>query len=228
MKKNLNLMPLNLQFFAEAGEGEGSQGGEGEANQGQNDQGGGAGTGDQNQQQNTGSKTFTQEEVNTIGAREKSQGKSSILKLFGCADEKSAKERAEAFKKWEEAQKTDEQKKNEADQKLRDTANENEKRAIAAENKLAAISAGVTTESVDDALAIALLKVTEEKSLEKVFEEMKKEQKYSGFFGKSSSQGGTGSSADHSSGSGGTGNIGERLGKSRVAKASPKSNFFTN
>ena len=200
--------------------------------QSQQNQNSGGNNGDQNQQQqqqNTG-KTFTQEDVNAIGTREKNQGKSAILKMFGCADEKTAKAEAEEFKKWKESQKTDEQKRNEAEQQLKDSAAESEKRAVAAENKLTALAAGVTTESLDDALAIALLKVTEDKPLDKVFAEMKKESRYAGFFGAgSSNNGGTGSSADHNKGQGGNkGNIGERLAQGRVASASAKSNFFTN
>ena len=200
--------------------------------QSQQNQNSGGNNGDQNQQQqqqNTG-KTFTQEDVNAIGTREKNQGKNSILKLFGCADEKTAKAEAEEFKKWKESQKTDEEKRSEAEQQLKNSAAESEKRAVAAENKLTALAAGVTTESLDDALAIALLKVTEDKPLDKVFEDMKKESRYSGFFGVgSSNNGGTGSSADHNKGQGGNnGNIGQRLAQNRVANNSAKSNFFTN
>ena len=205
---------------------------QGTDNQNQQNQSNGGNNGDQNQQQqqqNSGAKTFTQEDVNAIGAREKNQGKSAILKMFGCADEKTAKAEAEEFRKWKESQKTDEQKRNEAEQQLKDSAAESEKRAVAAENKLTALAAGVTTESLDDALAIALLKVTEDKSLDKVFAEMKKESRYAGFFGAgSSNNGGTGSSADHTKGQGGNkGNIGERLAQGRVASAPAKSNFFT-
>lgn len=226
MKKQLHegIPNLNLQFFAE---GEGSEGsnGEGDNNSSQESNNG---AGDQSQQGgNSGEKTFTQDDVNAIGAREKNQGKNSILKLFGCTDEKTAKAEAEEFKKWKETQKTDEQKRAEAEQQLKNSAAESEKRATAAENKLTLLTAGVTKESLDDALAIALLKVTEEKPLDKVLEEMKKEPRYAGFFGEGSSNGGTGSSADHTKGGqNNNGNIGERLAKNRLASASPKSNFF--
>lgn len=204
---------------------------QGADNNQQNQQNQDSNTGNQSQQENTGAKTFTQDEVTAIGAREKNQGKSSILKMFGCADEKSAKAEAEEFKKWKESQKTEEQKRDEAAQQLKDSAAESEKRAQAAENKLTALTAGVTAESLDDALAIALLKVTEDKPLDKVFEDMKKESRYSGFFGEggSSSAGGTGSSADHSKGGqgGDAGNLGKRLAQSRVAASQTKSNFFT-
>ena len=210
-------LPLNLQLFAEdpaPAEGSQQNGAEG-------------GTGDQSQQNNSGEKTFTQEEVNSIGATEKRQGKNSILKLFGCADEESAKKDAEEFKKWKENQLTDEQKRAETEAALQKTAKENEKRALAAENKLTVLMSGVNSESVEDALAIALTKVTEEKSLDKVLEEMKKEVKYSGFFGKGNS-GGTGSSGHHQAGNQSIANIGKRLGEKRVNSEPKTSSFFTN
>lgn len=186
--------------------------------------------GDQSQHTdaNTGSKTFTQDDVNAIGAREKNQGKNSILKLFGCADEKSAKTEAEEFKKWKESQKTEEQKKSEAEQKLITSAAESEKRAIAAENKLTALAAGVTAESLDDALAIAQLKVTEDKTLETVFTEMKKEARYSGFFGLSTTAAGTGTTPGAAKKGSSKENIGERLAKRYTSSETKKSSFFSN
>lgn len=71
---------------------DGGQGGAEDTSGSGTDQGGsGSSTGDQTQ--DSGTKTFTQDEVNTIGAREKSQGKNSILKIFGCADEKLQKQK---------------------------------------------------------------------------------------------------------------------------------------
>lgn len=223
--KNKLLMPYNLQFFAEgADSGEGNPDDEG-AGEGTDNQGA---AGDQNQGgQDNGSKsgeTFTQEQMNAIAAREKSQGKNSILKMFGVKDEKTAKAQAEEFKKWQEAQK-------DTEQKLKDseaTAKDAESRATAAERKLSCVMAGVQKESIDDVLAIASAKVTDDKDLDAVLEEMKKEPKYKGFFGTGSS-GGTGSSAEHKggAGTGGTENIGARLGKAKSAEPQ-KSAFFAN
>lgn len=227
MKKK-HLMPYALQFFAEgednqdtndgsAGEDSGSEGSDGDGDQSQ--EGG----------NKSGERTFTQSEMTAIGTREKNQGKNSILKLFGCKDEKAAKAEAEEFKKWKESQLTDSEKKDKAIKQLQDSTAESEARAVAAENKLSAIQAGVNRDSVDDALAIALLKVTDDKDLDTVFEEMKKEPRYSGFFEKGSSTGGTGSSADHKGGNnGGKENIGKRLAESRNVKSQTKSSFFTN
>lgn len=225
----------NLQFFAAGGSTnnssnqEGSTGEQNTANQNES-QGNGENTGDQNQNSNSGAKTFTQEEVSAIGAKEKNQGKNSILKMFDCADEETAKKQAEEFKKWKSEQLTDEQRREEEKAKLQNSASESEKRAVAAENKLAAMQAGISLDSLEDALAIALRKVTDDKPLDKVFEEMKKEQRYSGFFGASSSSGGTGSSADHNKNgqNNNQGNIGKRLAEQRTSNSPTKSNFFTN
>ena len=226
MKNMETQLPYNLQFFAE-GESEGGSEGGADQSQGSGEEGNQNNNGNQSQENNTGAKTFTQEEVNNIGAREKNQGKNSILKLFGCADEKTAKAEAEEFKKWKESQMTEDQKRTEAEKALKDTAAASEERALAAENKLTAFTAGVTKESLDDALAIALLKVTEEKNLEAVLTEMKKEPRYAGLFGNNSdSSGGTGSSANHNRGNQGKNNIGERLGKQRLNNNPQKSSFF--
>lgn len=216
-----NKIPFNLQLFAEGDAGTENNPAEPAKNSAD----------DQSQQggSNSGVKTFTQDEVNIIGAREKNQGKNSILKLFGCADESTAKTEAEEFKKWKETQLTEEQKRAEEQKKLTDSAAASEKRAILAESKVTLLSAGVTAESLDDVLAIAMGKVTEEKTLDKVIAEMKKEQKYSGFFGESSSNGGTGSSANHNKGGQNNQvNLGEQLAKAKLASTPIKSNFFKN
>lgn len=216
-------IPLNLQFFAsnsDNGEG-GESNSTGESGDQNSDNSTGSNDGTDN---NSGTKTFTQDEVSAISTREKNQGKNAILKIFGCANEKEAKEQAQAFKNWQESQKTDEQKKNEAEQQLKDSAAESEKRATAAENKLTVITAGVPSDSVDDVLAIALPKVTEEKPLDKVLEEMKKNARYAAFFENKVSQG-TGTGARHSKPSG-TESTAARLAKNNAASKTQKSNFF--
>lgn len=228
--KNDNLMKLNLQFFAEGGDGDngaGADDGAGAGSQGGND-GGSQGNQD-NPAGDAGkageNKTFTQAELSAVAANEKKQGKQSIMNLFGVKDEKEAKAQAEAFKKWQESQK-------DLETKLKDSQtslNEANTKAAAAENKLTLMMAGVNKDSIDDALAIAALKVTDDKDLNAVIEEMKKEPKYKGFFTTAGSSG-TGNPDGHQgTGAGGAGeNIGERLGKLAVAGVPKKSNFFTN
>ena len=223
-------MPLNLQFFASSGDGDNNQGGEGQN------------AGDQNQQQNNSGdnnsqqqeKTFTQADMTATATREKKEGKNSILKLFGISDEKKAKEEAAAYKAWKDSQMTDDQKAKEAQTQLQTDKNEAEKRATLAENKLAAVMAGVNKESIEDALAIALLKVTEDKNLETVLGEMKEQAKYKGFFEEgssgNSSDNGTGNGVGHNSNNKNkpSENIGKRLAEQNKSKADKKSNFFKN
>lgn len=227
-------LPMNLQFFADEGAG-GSAGAGSNDNAGGND---GSNTGNNEGSNNNGNqtppdnddgksgeKTFTQAELSAVAATEKKQGKQSILNIFGVKNEKEAKEQAEAFKKWQESQKDTEQKLKDSQTSLAEA----QAKAQQAENKLALVTAGVNKDSLDDALAIAALKVTDDKDLAAVLEEMKKDPKYKGFFGTAGSAG-TGSSTGHQgTGAGSTENIGERLGKAALSHAAPKkSNFFTN
>lgn len=222
------LMPLNLQFFAEGGEGgEGGNGGDNnDNNQNQNQDG--------NQSQNSGGegeKTFTQAEMTATATREKKEGKNSILKMFGITDEKKAKEEAAAYKAWKDSQKTDEQKNQEAQQQLETDKNDAITRATNAENKLAAVMAGVNKDSIDDALAIALLKVTDDKSLDDVLGEMKEQAKYKGFFEEGSSKdgdNGTGNGVGHrgNNSNNDSQNIGKRLAEKNLAGHGKKSNYF--
>lgn len=217
----------NLQFFADETSGSSSAEGSNDDSNGNNEDQT-QGNGDQSQSKDeSGQKTFTQAELSAVAATEKKQGKQSILNMFGVKDEKTAKQQAEEFKKWQESQKTLETKLKDQESSL----NEATIRAQNAENKLALITAGVTPESIDDVLAIALLKVSDDKDLNTVLEDMKKEPKYKGFFGKSGSNGGsngTGTPAGHQgTGSGAKENLGERLGKARQSSVK-KSNFFTN
>lgn len=169
-------------------------------------------------------KTFTQAELNAIATKEKSQGKASILKMFGIKDEKVAKEQAEAFKKWQAEQQTIQDKLNTSQTELRDA----EARAELAELKLSCIVAGVNKESIDDILAIAATKVTDDKTIDKVLEEMKKETKYVGFFTTPSTSS-TGTSPDHrEKGGKPEENFGARLAKGSAGNKPAKSSYFSN
>lgn len=221
------MMPYNLQFFAD-GDGTGGDSSVPAANLETSTQNNGEkGEDDQtssNSKEDSGEKkSFTQEDLTKIATTEKAQGKNSILKIFGVKDEKTAKEQAQAFKNWQDQQKTNEQKLKDQQTELV-TANT---RAVEAENKLSCIMSGVTKESISDALAIASLKVTEDKDLESVLKDMKTDARYKGFFSPSST--GTGSTAEHQSGtgSGNTENLGSRLAKTR-ATTGKKSSYFTN
>lgn len=211
------LLPYDLQFFAED-------------NDSSNDQGGEKGNEDQNSNDNSGEKTFTQSEVNSMMAKEKNEGKRSILKSLGFKNEDEAKKSIEEYAKYLESKKTREEK----DKELIDNANREKdealQRAIKAESKLACYALGISSEYVDDVLAIASSKVTDEKSLDDVLNEMKNDEKYSNFFSaQEKKEKGTGSNAGHSSNNhANDDDYGKRLAEKANANVSAKSSFFND
>lgn len=116
-------------------------------------------------------KTFTQDEVNDlIKARVQRERKG----LPG-------KEELEAFHKWQDDQKSAEQKSAEAIKAQSDRADAAEKKAAALEAKLLATSKGVKPDAADDVVALASLKVSDDMPLEKAIDEVLK--KYPQFAG---------------------------------------------
>lgn len=219
MEKLKKLLPINLQFFAEEGGSDDSG-----ADNGSNGNEGG------NQDQNSGEKTFTQSQVSAMMAKEKNEGKRSILKSLGFKDENEAKAAVNAYNAFINSGKTDEQKNADDVNKANEEKNESLARAIAAENKLTCFEIGVNKDSVDDVLAIANTKVTDSKDLKTVLEEMKKDNRYSSFFKEDdgSSNSGTGVTPGHSKGasSPNIGELGKRLGEKNALPKDNKSSFF--
>lgn len=223
--KDQKMFPLDLQFFAEE---DNQSGNEGNGNEGN-------GNDDQTSNGNSGEKTFTQTEVSNMMAKEKNEGKRSILKSLGFKTEDEAKEAITKYNELVESKKTEDQKAKEALKKIQDDSAEAIKRATIAENKLACFALGIGKEYVDDVLAIASNKVTEDKDLETVLKEMKDDKKYESFFIKensgsdsSNNSGGTGSNAGHSGNQGGKKeSFGERLAKQNKP-ANVKSSFFND
>ena len=179
-------------------------------------------------------KKFTQAEMTATAAKEKKQGRAAAFREMGFKSEKEAKAQLEAFRKYQESQLTPEQKTAAQIQQANDDKSEAEKRAEAAENKLAAIQAGVKKDAVDDAVAIAMMKVEDGKSLEDVLGEMKTQPRYKGFFDGSDDdddkggKGGTGTSVRHKSSKKDEDGIGKRLGQAQANRnaAAKKSSFF--
>ena len=179
-------------------------------------------------------KKFTQAEMTATAAKEKKQGRAAAFREMGFKSEKEAKTQLEAFRKYQESQLTPEQKTAAQIQQANDDKSDAEKRAEAAENKLAAIQAGVKKDAVDDAVAIAMMKVEDGKSLEDVLGEMKTQPRYKGFFDGSDDdddkggKGGTGTSVRHKSSKKDEDGIGKRLGQAQANgnATAKKSSFF--
>lgn len=211
-KKNLikkGFANFNLQFFADNPENEENEN-------------------DDDFEEDEEEKTFTQDQVTRISAREKKQGRKSAYRDLGFNSEKEAKEEMESYRQWKKSQKTPEELKAE---ELK-TANENlssaEKRALDAEMKLSVFMAGVKKEAVEDVLAIARLKVTDDKDLDSVLSEMKTQERYNSFFVSENDEGskGTGSSLNHHKKEQEKENIGKRLALKNAEQK--KSSYFSN
>jgi hypothetical protein len=235
LENTLPRMATNLQFFASSGDQDRDDDGD-DQNDGNDDSDGDdhdddSDEGDKDSKDNE--KKFTQADMTATAAKEKKQGRAAAFREMGFKSEKEAKAQLEAFRKYQESQLTPEQKTAAQIQQANDDKSDAEKRAEAAENKLAAIQAGVKKDAVDDAVAIAMMKVEDGKSLEDVLGEMKTQPRYKGFFDGSDDdddggKGGTGTSVRHKSSKKDEDGIGKRLGQAQVNGngATKKSSYF--
>lgn len=211
----------------EGGTDQDSEGGEGSGTKGGSK--GGSGQAD---------KTFTQDQVNHMMAREKKQGRAAALKELGI-DPKDTKAIA-MVKALIESQKTEEQKAAEKAAEENERQSEAERRAIVAEAKAEAMMIGVQPQYVADVVDLALAKMGEDGDLKSIIGDFKT--KYPMWFntedddgkgssskgGKKAGQKGTGSSIKgNAGGKDGDGNksLGARLAAQR--KTSHKSSYWS-
>lgn len=120
------------------------------------------------------SKTYTQEEVNALLAKEKRQGKNSVLKALGLQSVDEGKAAIEAAQKAANANKTAEEVAAEALNAEKTARSKAESDLTVAQRTIAVMKAGFKPEYVDDVVAIASVKVTEDKDFDAVIEDMKK------------------------------------------------------
>lgn len=166
---------MNLQIFAEGANG---NNGEGSGNDGGNS---GDGNGIQNQNTNNNSNNGSTNDGGQNNSNNQQQNpaetfnKEDYLKELGVKDEDAFKQYIANKKKEEEQNLTDLQKV----QRTLDATNKElakEKRArMQAEAKLQAIKDGAKPELVDDLVAVAMTKVSRDKTVEQVLAEMKKD-----------------------------------------------------
>lgn len=116
-------------------------------------------------------KTFTQDELNRIMAREKTQGKHAALRELGIdPKDKAAVER---FKALIESQKTETQKQVETQVKENAMSIELEHRALIAEAKVEAMRLGVQPKFVEDAITLVMAKTNEGDDMKTIIGELK-------------------------------------------------------
>jgi hypothetical protein len=155
---NLGGYRLNLQFFADDNGGNGGDGGQGDhGQQPQNPP---------KQDQQPNDKTFTQDDVNNIVAKEVKKAQEKLLKQLGIDDFNSAKEGLQKFREWQDAQKTEAQKQAERLQQLEQQFNavQQEKESLMAQ--LAAVKAGVHADFVEDVIVLAQRLVNEDTTID--------------------------------------------------------------
>lgn len=183
------------------------------------------------EEKDKGGKTFTQEDVNRLLKAEKEAAKKSLLKELGVDDAKTAKEGLARYREILDKDKTDAEKAKEGLAAETKAKGEAEKRALLAEAKVEALSAGCNPLYLDDLITLAMGRVTEDKDLSSVIKEMKEDQKYKTFFGTDHDP------EDHGTGGGGgyrrkpssdkKGSLGSRLGE-QAAKTAGKNPYFNN
>lgn len=216
---------IHFQFFA-APDG---AGGSGEGNSQQNNPNQQNTQNNQNnQQQNTQQQgtQYTQEQINTMMANEKRTARQALLRSLGI-ELKEGEKYEDAIKRVKgtlDAGKTQAQLDAEAKTKAEGERDEANKKVSALETKVAALSAGVKPESLDDVITLAQAQVFAGKTLENALKELK--EKYPVLFGESDKNNGTGNSTNPPRKGANTESLGQRLAKN--SKHSVKSTYFKN
>lgn len=179
-------------------------------------------------------KTFTQEQVNKMMAKEKSQGRIAALNELG-VNPKDAASLAKV-KEFIESQKTDDQKIQEKRLEEQAALNEANKRAVIAEAKAEAMVLGAKSQYVDDLVTLALSKVSEDSDMKTLLGELKikypvwfesandNDPKDKGKKGTGSTVGGAGSKKDGKENSG----LGARLAAQRKGGNTAKKSYWGN
>lgn len=159
-----NVLTMDLQFFAEE---DGNSGSDTDNQSEASNNNDGDRQPDQHNDQQTDQKTFTQDQLNGIVTRESRTAVEKALKELGFdQDFDSAKDGIQAYKEWQESQLSDQEK---LTKQLQTTQTEKQELEatmanIKAENE--ALKMGVAGESVEDVVALAKAKVTDEVTIE--------------------------------------------------------------
>lgn len=147
------------------------------------------------------SKTFSQEQVTAMMAKEKKQGRASVYKELGIDPNDS--NMVLMFKSFIESQKTEEEKQQEQAATNAAKYAEIESRAKIAEAKVDAMQLGVLPQYVDDVVTLVLAKQSEDADIKTEVSQLKS--KYPFWFGGQPSGETTKTSTDSSTGQKGTG-----------------------
>jgi hypothetical protein len=144
------------------GSGDGSEG-DGDGSKGESNEGDKGASGDSSKAK---SKTFTQDDVNAIAAKENKKAIEKIMKQLGVSDFKTAKEGLDKFKEIQDAQKTDAQKAIDKAKDLETTNTDLSKKVGLLNSQLAAMKADVNPDSLEDVIVLANALVTDDVTID--------------------------------------------------------------
>ena len=183
---------------------------------------------DQTQADTEPQKTFTQNEVNTIAAREKRQGAAGILKALGFDTEEAATAFITKYREQEEANKSDLEKANSALAAAQAEQAKLQAQALAAERRASVMEAGVKGANARDVVLLAEARMDDKTDFDAALEQLKKDMPT--FFGEArpAGTGSAGGKPPRKPSEGGAGSLGKRLAEAAV-KSTPKENpYFSN
>lgn len=120
-------------------------------------------------------KTFTQDQVSAIAAKESRQAVASLLRDAGIAADEDPKKALKAFKAWRDQQKSDLQKATEAQSALEQARDAAEKKAEDLERRFLALQLGVPADKADRYVKLAGAYMTEDKDFAKALQEAVKD-----------------------------------------------------
>jgi hypothetical protein len=117
-------------------------------------------------------KTFTQDEVNSIAAKEAKKAQEKFLKSLGFDNFSNVKEGIAKYKEWQDSQKTEAEKQTEQLQKLQNdyTMTSDENATLKAQ--ITAMQAGVNSDYVSDVVTLAKSLVNDEMDINQAIEKV--------------------------------------------------------
>lgn len=117
-------------------------------------------------------KTFSQDDVNSIAAKEAKKAQEKLLKQLGIEDFNSAKEGLQKFKEWQESQKSEAEKQAEQLKQLETNFSKTQSENDTLKSQLSAMKAGVNVESIEDVVTLAKNLVSDEVDMDQAIEKV--------------------------------------------------------
>lgn len=210
---NKELGKLNIQLFAESGEGENP-----------NTEGGTPPTGGEGNPNSSG-KSYTQDQINSMMANEKRTARQALLKELGFEykDDKDYKSVLKGIKETLDAGKTQAQKDAEAKQTAEKERDEANRKVGLLETRLSVLSAGANPEDLDDVITLVNARVNDSTNIEAAINLVK--EKHPSLFTPKETPKGTGSNVNPAKKDREIEGLGKRLAKGNPS-STKKSAYF--